>query len=167
MKLVDNDEDKLEEEKDNEVLDIIGMRTQVLAQSYFGDENEEFTPGNEISDNDCRFYIDALQPTMRSMSQAELSDALNAKPLIIDNSINLMDKSEIGKLKFNIKNLIGVVSKAIYQMDSILQQLQREENTLILAIGSTGCGKSTMFTSLIEGPKSLAVTEIDIERNIS
>ena len=37
---------------------------------------------------------------------------------------------------------------------------------IILAVGNTGCGKSTMLTSLMYGPEALELTKIDYEIKI-
>lgn len=87
--------------------------------------------------------------------RVEIKDDFEVLPLDVDNSINLKDKEEIQKLKFTINNLIKVVNNAYHQISPFLDQLRNKNYCLVLAIGNTGCGKSTMFTSLIDGPESL------------
>ena len=48
----------------------------------------------------------------------------------------------------------------------MLEQLKKSESCLVLAFGSTGCGKSTMFTSLIEGSQSLVLAKVEEEKSI-
>lgn len=36
------------------------------------------------------------------------------------------------------------------------------KGNIILVVGNTGCGKSTMLSSLIYGPKALNLTPVDI-----
>lgn len=62
-------------------------------------------------------------------------------------------------MPFTLENLILV-------LDQIYGQLEvAKDADLILAIGSTGCGKSTMMTSLVFGPNALEIKTInkDIE----
>ena len=37
---------------------------------------------------------------------------------------------------------------------------------LVLALGNTGCGKSTMFNGLLYGPESLEIKDITTEKEI-
>ena len=58
-------------------------------------------------------------------------------------------------LKNNLTNLIVVIQ----DMKNKLKEAENQD--VILAIGSTGCGKSTMLNSLIWGPESMSLKSID------
>ena len=60
----------------------------------------------------------------------------------------------------NLKNIVIILEKAFLN----LKQLENKD--IILAIGNTGCGKSTMLTSLMYGPQSLKLQKIDYEINV-
>ena len=56
-------------------------------------------------------------------------------------------------------NLIEILKRA---QNYILEHVPNlSEGSLIIAIGNTGCGKSTMLTSLIYGTESLQETRIE------
>lgn len=55
------------------------------------------------------------------------------------------------------------VTKALYcKLDQLnIQAIQ--DKTVVLSIGATGCGKSTMFASLVHGPRALEKKKIKLE----
>ena len=67
------------------------------------------------------------------------------------------------KLPLNIKTLKDCLAKAFKALDLI------KGHEMIVAIGNTGCGKSTMLTSLVFGPAALEereiINEIEIKKN--
>lgn len=52
------------------------------------------------------------------------------------------------------KSLVSIVSTL---KDAFNQFEAADDAEIVLAIGNTGCGKSTMLTSLVDGPNSLQV----------
>ena len=54
-------------------------------------------------------------------------------------------------MRFNLSNIVVVLREVFNRMD--IKDLK--ERDLILAIGNTGSGKSTMFSSLVFGPDQL------------
>jgi len=60
-------------------------------------------------------------------------------------------KEDIEKLHCNLPNIANVVREAFENLDAI------DDHDLILAIGNTGCGKSTMLSSVLFGTESLEI----------
>lgn len=58
-------------------------------------------------------------------------------------------KEDVEKLHCNLSNIANVVREAFESLDAI------DDHDLILAIGNTGCGKSTMLSSILFGTESL------------
>ena len=57
---------------------------------------------------------------------------------------------------------------SLFEIVKILQKMDDElkiinNGNLILVVGNTGCGKSTMLSSLIYGPEKLQKTTITME----
>lgn len=69
-----------------------------------------------------------------------------------------VEKDEVSKLPGNLSNLVNVLNKA-YQ----LVQTGAKGGDLLVCLGNTGCGKSTMLTSLIFGTDALDVKSIKKE----
>ena len=66
-------------------------------------------------------------------------------------------KMMLQKMKTSLLNLVVVIHE-------ISQKLpQAKDQDVVLAIGSTGCGKSTMLNAILWGPESLSVQKIDVE----
>ena len=52
----------------------------------------------------------------------------------------------------------------MFVLERAFKNLKKLQNkNIILAVGNTGCGKSTMLTSLMYGPESLEMIKIDYE----
>lgn len=73
---------------------------------------------------------------------------------MLDVQVDSDNKADVENLKANLINLIVVISQMKEKLSYALDQ------NVILAIGTTGCGKSTMLNSLIWGPKSLSMKKI-------
>ena len=77
------------------------------------------------------------------------------------NQIELEDgvlrKKNVFQMQCNLENIMFVLERAFKN----LKKLQNKN--IILAVGNTGCGKSTMLTSLMYGPESLEMIKIDYE----
>ena len=67
---------------------------------------------------------------------------------------DLTDKSYVRNLQLSLDNIVNV-SEAAFQKISHLR-----DKELLLAFGNTGCGKSTMISSLVFGPDKLEVRKI-------
>lgn len=82
----------------------------------------------------------------------------------LDNEFREVDlqKEEIKKMPLSVRALRSCLVKAFKALDLI-----RGHET-ILAVGNTGCGKSTMLTSLVFGPDSLELQncekKIDVKK---
>lgn len=63
----------------------------------------------------------------------------------------MINKEQISTLRFNISNIVIVLREVFKRLD--VKELK--EKDLILAIGNTGSGKSTMFSALVFGPDKL------------
>lgn len=60
----------------------------------------------------------------------------------------------------NLENIVTILEEAF----KFLQKI--EGKNIILAVGNTGCGKSTMLTSLMYGPEALEIKKIEYEIKI-
>ena len=61
-----------------------------------------------------------------------------------------------------VKTLNDIVIK-LHLMQKELKILSK--GNIVLVVGYTGCGKSTMLSSLIYGPKSLELTKVEVVGN--
>ena len=68
----------------------------------------------------------------------------------------LLSKESISSLPLTLENLMNVLKQAYEYLDNVGLSKNASQNNLIVAIGNTGCGKSTMLTSLVYGPESLS-----------
>ena len=59
---------------------------------------------------------------------------------------DLIDKEKVKKLGCNLKNIYRVLQVAFKRLDPA------KGANLVVAVGNTGCGKSTMLTSILFGP---------------
>lgn len=66
---------------------------------------------------------------------------------------DLLIRDKIKNMPVTLDNLVLILEEAYKTLAPISQA------NLILAIGSTGCGKSTMLTSLMFGPDALEMKE--------
>ena len=64
-------------------------------------------------------------------------------------SADILNKEVIKHKAVSLDNLVMILEEAYKKLNDI------NHANLILAIGSTGCGKSTMLTSLMFGPDAL------------
>ena len=78
---------------------------------------------------------------------------------ITDNS-KYLNKENVKPLQFNLDNLVMILEEAYKTLNKVNQ------SNLILAVGNTGCGKSTMMTSLMFGVDALEETKIEYEIEI-
>ena len=77
--------------------------------------------------------------------------------IIEDNTIDLtdltdqdlVDKEKVKKLKCNLVNLYRVLQVAFEKLGPA------KDANLVVAVGNTGCGKSTMLTSILYGSDAL------------
>lgn len=60
------------------------------------------------------------------------------------------------QLKFTLSNLVNILIPAF----KVLDQSDIINQNIVLALGNTGCGKSTMLNSLVWGPESLQLETI-------
>lgn len=88
-------------------------------------------------------YIDSL---IQEASSMQIEDQQ-----IDDSEINVYDVESIATMPLTLQNLVRV-SRPIFKMLEVCRN-----KSIIMACGNTGCGKSTMFNSLIHGVKSLSV----------
>ena len=66
----------------------------------------------------------------------------------------LTDKEIVKKVKTDIPNLTCILKQAFKKLN------QAKDKEIVVAIGNSAAGKSTMLTSLIYGPESLRLTVI-------
>jgi len=86
--------------------------------------------------------------------QTDEFDANNASPQ------QLKDKECVKKLKCDLKNIYKVLNVAFEDLG------EAKDANLVVAIGNTGCGKSTMLTSILFGPDALHKTTVTEQRTI-
>lgn len=60
----------------------------------------------------------------------------------------MIDKDQIKSWNFNLSNVVVVLKEVFKRLD--VKELNDKD--LVLAIGNTGSGKSTIFSSLVFGP---------------
>ena len=84
------------------------------------------------------------------------TDGMSGTP----NSEDILNKEVIKDMAVTLDNLVLILEEAYKKLTDI------NHANLILAIGSTGCGKSTMLSSLMFGPDALEMKktkkEIDV-----
>ena len=68
---------------------------------------------------------------------------------------NLLEKATVEKMNCKLKSIYEVLRAAF---DTLAPA---KDANLVVAIGNTGCGKSTMLSSIIYGPDSLHHTQIE------
>lgn len=69
----------------------------------------------------------------------------------------MLEKDNLVHKKCTLGNLVKVLKEAF----KVLDQNQIEKADIILAVGNTGCGKSTILNSLVFGPDSLQLKKIE------
>ena len=60
-------------------------------------------------------------------------------------------------MPFRLYEIVSILKAALIDLEKI------EDKDVIIVLGNTGCGKSTMLNSLLLGPDSLEETTIKIE----
>ena len=78
-----------------------------------------------------------------------------------DQSIDYTDKQRISLMEPSLENLIAVCEAVFKNLDQI------RDCELIMAIGNTGCGKSTMISSLVFGPEMHELTSKKEKKEIN
>lgn len=63
-------------------------------------------------------------------------------------------KESIAKMECTLTNLVAILKWAFEQVKFV------ENQDVVVALGNTGCGKSTMFTSLIYGSQALELKQL-------
>jgi len=91
----------------------------------------------------------------RSDTEEGQEDKLTDK--IVGESKGMLEKDNLVQKKCTLGNLVKVLKEAF----KVLDQNQIEKADIILAIGNTGCGKSTILNSLVFGPDSLQLKKIE------
>ena len=71
----------------------------------------------------------------------------------------MLSREEIREMPFSLETIIHALSVAFENIPSMYE-------TIVLAIGGTGAGKSTLITAYIDGPKSLHETKIEMVTNV-
>jgi len=85
----------------------------------------------------------------------ELIQPLNSEDLTPE---QLVDKEYASRLKTDLNNITAVLGEAYKTLGQV------EKKNIVVAVGNTACGKSTMLTSLIYGPDKLESKELVEER---
>ena len=91
------------------------------------------------------------EPTMTSIEASKHLVIPNARELDAE---ALTDKEVVKKVKTDIPNLTCILKQAFKKLS------QAKDKEIVVAIGNSAAGKSTMLTSLIYGPQSLKLTVI-------
>ena len=90
------------------------------------------------------------QPNPQNVAPSENASADDAS----------LSKAHVSALPLNLANLVAILERAYKTLKDIHQA------NLILAVGNTGCGKSTMLTSLMFGTDALEEKKIEYEIDI-
>lgn len=83
------------------------------------------------------------------------------QPAQIEENLDYSDKNVVKELNLTLDNIVKV-SKAVFPK---IQEAR--DKTLILACGNTGCGKSTLITSLVFGPNMLEEKRVQSIRTLA
>jgi ABC-type dipeptide/oligopeptide/nickel transport system ATPase component len=70
------------------------------------------------------------------------------------NGIDYTDKQVVRNLQLSLENIVNVSEAAFAKISHL------KEKELLLAFGNTGCGKSTMISSLVFGPDKLEMKAV-------
>ena len=95
----------------------------------------------------------------RRMSIKKKADSSSKKDASPRLKGDLTTKDGIKDIELNLQNLIEV-TEAIYAKLEEQNIKSLGDKTIVLSLGSTGCGKSTMFASLVHGPEALETKRI-------
>ena len=71
--------------------------------------------------------------------------------------MDLLKKSNVSKMRCELKNIYNVLKVAFETLGPA------DNANLVVAIGNTGCGKSTMLSSILFGPEFLENKQITEE----
>lgn len=86
------------------------------------------------------------------MDQIQPLDAVDLTPE------QLVDKEFASRLKTDLNNITSVLGEAYKTLGQV------EKKNIVVAVGNTACGKSTMLTSLVYGSDKLESKELVEER---
>lgn len=73
--------------------------------------------------------------------------------------VEAIDSEDIKKMHLTLPNLVKCVQHLIQKVKQV------EDLDIVIVLGDTGSGKSTMLNSLVFGPKSLALKTIEVQSN--
>ena len=73
---------------------------------------------------------------------------------------DLVDKEKVKKLRCELKNLHRVLQVAFDKLGPA------KDADIVVAVGNTGCGKSTMLSSILFGSDSHEKKQISVEKTI-
>lgn len=82
-------------------------------------------------------------------------EKINMKKFSAEEEARMLDKLYVSGLECNLRNLITIL---VYAYQKLAKQKKFER--LVLTIGDTGSGKSTLNNSLVFGSESLEVKTI-------
>ena len=89
-----------------------------------------------------------------------LHHTTSTKPAAPPKLSELLSTSQTDSKDFNLKNIVS----ACKEVFPILEKANDKE--IVVALGNPGCGKSTMFTSLVHGAEALERKKVEYELEI-
>ena len=72
----------------------------------------------------------------------------------------LLSTSQTDNKDFTLKNIVSACKQVFPVME------KADDKEIVVALGNPGCGKSTMFTSLVHGPEALERKKVEYEFEI-
>ena len=64
---------------------------------------------------------------------------------------------DVKSLPFQLHEIVCILNAAQYNLENVV------DGDLVIVLGNTGCGKSTMLNSILLGPDSLELKEVKVE----
>lgn len=118
------------------------------------EENNQITPIK--SEKIISMYRKSVSIYTSNLSRSSLGirDAVSLMDIDLEEDqdfelINRYSKEFIRKSKISLHNLVLILQSAFKRVKSC------KDKDIVLCLGATGCGKSTMISSLVYGPDSL------------
>lgn len=78
--------------------------------------------------------------------------------------MNSLNRDNIQIKHFTLRNIADILEVALSMTKGATDK--HKDDTLVLALGNTGCGKSTMLSSLIFGPENLEPDQDEYGKNV-
>ena len=102
----------------------------------------------------CALLTSSVSP-VEQIERTQLEESVRMQEVEVEDGV--LRKKNVFQMHCNLENIMFVLERAFKNLKKL------QSKNIILAVGNTGCGKSTMLTSLMYGPESLETIKIDYE----